>query len=133
MQGRIWHAGPLFEAVQKAALYKDSKTFVYALTAQTHHSYHCILPTFLYFYIGCQLCNSTNKCFLLTACLARHQGHAAKSGLRNCSKRIHEFSIRERRTANNTRSAAGVCCDPLPASREVFILKCFWHLYGPAF
>ena len=33
MQGRIWHAGPLLEAVQKAALFKDSKAFVYALNS----------------------------------------------------------------------------------------------------
>ena len=33
MQGLIWLFGPVLEAVQEAALFEDSKTFVYALNA----------------------------------------------------------------------------------------------------
>ena len=31
MCSHIWHTGPLLEALQEAALFEDSKTFVYAL------------------------------------------------------------------------------------------------------
>ncbi len=44
-ESSLWQTGPIFEAVQAAALFPDSKTFVYALPASSAEAVLAVAAT----------------------------------------------------------------------------------------